>query len=138
MMFEVTNLDQIIKVLEDEFPEMLNDFDRLLGDWAYRIRRRMRRSAKRFRKTGELEKGIVYKQEEFLEWVIQSTSPHAFALEFGKKEQRIGSGPRKGEIIQVNFPAQPYFWPEVMKFKRLVPARLKRFFAREKHRWEVR
>ncbi len=135
---DLENFEQVMRVLQEAFPELLKDFDRLLGDWAYRIRRRMRRSARRFRKTGELEKAIAYFRREFLDWYIESRSPHAFALEFGKKKQRIGRGPRKGEIVDVKFPAQPYFFPEVEKFKRLVPARLRRFLTGEKHRWEVR
>lgn len=138
MKVELENLEQVSRVLEEAFPEMLEDFDRLLGDWAYRIRRRMRRSAKRFRKTGELEEGIAYLRREFLDWFIESRSPHAFALEFGKTKQRIGKGPRKGEIVDVKFPAKPYFFPEVEKFRKLVPERLRRFLTGEKHRWEVR
>jgi len=137
MIAEWENLDKVREMIKRKFPELLEDFDKnfvtglTLVTW-----RRIRKKAPR--KTGELKRGIIRYKVSNWEWEIASTAPHAFALEFGVTERRIGRGKTPHRKIKVRFPAKPYFFPIIRYQIKYLPVKVKKFLEGWRYKLELR
>lgn len=137
MHVEFENLEEVRNVIAKNFPKLLKDFDEnFMTGLALVTWRRIRKKAPRL--TGELKKKIKKRQVEDWDWIISSEAPHAFALEFGVTRRRIGRGPRKGEIIDVEFPAQPYFFKVVNYQIKYLHIKLRNFIRGWRYKLELK
>lgn len=131
------NLEEVREVIRKFIPDLLKDFDdNFMTGLALVTWRRIRKKAPRL--TGELKKGVEKEQVGDWDWIIRSTAPHAFALEFGVKKRRIGRGPRKGEIIPVNFPAKPYFFKIIRYQVKYLHIKLRNFLRGWRYKLELK
>lgn len=137
MSIECENLEEVRNLIVKNYPELVKDFDEnFMTGLALVTWRRIRKKAPRL--TGELKRGIHKYQVEEWDWIISSEAPHAFALEFGVTKRRIGRGPREGEIIDVKFPAQPYFFPVVNYQIKYLHVKLRNFMQGWRYKLELK
>jgi len=136
MSVDFENLEEVREVLRRNFPKLLKDFDaNFVTGLALVTWRRIRKKAPR--KTGELKRGIEKEKKGEWDWEIRSTAPHALALEKGVTHRKIGRGPRRGEIIKVNFPAQPYFFPAILYQIKYLHIKLRNFMRGWRYKLEL-